>query len=316
MSEKNLVICDREIRYANSLGEQISKREDLAVKVYVCSSLEKVKNLSEGKEIHIFVVDESCSYQERSCIEAGQTFVLGRETVADLAPEEYQIRKYQSANDIIGEIFEVYIEHTKENLARNIRRKQGRVLAVYSPIHRVGKTSFAIALGKECAKRKKTLYLNMEEYAGIVEETQKGMNLGDLLYYVKQGNGNLGVRLHSAIRKNEELDYVLPIPVSLDLKEVTQKEWEILLEQIMENSAYELMILDMGESIQGLFQLLNQCDRIYMPVLPDVTSQRKIEQYDRNIEQLNLNRLEHITQRFVMPENIEEYARVRAKEEM
>ena len=45
MNEKNLVICDPEIRYANRLGENISQREELAVKVHICSSFEKLKEL-------------------------------------------------------------------------------------------------------------------------------------------------------------------------------------------------------------------------------------------------------------------------------
>ena len=316
LNEKNLVICDREIRYANSLGENISKREDLAVKVYVCSSLEKALQLSKERNIHLFIADEGYIYEERNKIEADQTFVLGRAKVTDLGAEEYQIRKYQCADNIIREVFEIYIQNTKENLTRSIRKKQGRFLAVYSPIHRIGKTKFAIALGKECGKKKKTLYLNMEEYAGFPDETQVGMNLGDLLYYIRQGNGNLGVRLHSIVKKMEDLDYISPMPISLDLKEISQQEWEMLVEQIMENSAYELVILDVSESVQGLFQVLNLCDAVYMPVLEDEVSQRKMQQYDRNIEQLNLEKLTHITHRFVMPENIEEYAKARAKEEI
>lgn len=314
MNEKNLVICDRELRYANSLGENISKHEDLAVKVYVCSSLGKVTQLMEDKKIHIFVVDEGYVYEERKQIDADQIFVLGRQKIEDLATEECYIRKYQCADEIIREIFEVYIEKTKDNLMRCVQKDQTRLMAVYSPIHRLGKTRFALAFGKECAKKKRVLYLNMEEYAGF-EEEQQGLNLGDLLYYIKQGNTNVGVRLQTAVKKDEGLEYLLPIPVSLDLKEITGQEWEELLQELMENSAYQLIILDVGESVQGLFPILERCTRVYMPILEDEVSRRKLRQYDRNIEQLKKEKITRITYRFVMPENVEEYAKMRAKEE-
>lgn len=314
MNERNLVICDREIRYADSLGENISMREDLAVRVYVCSNLEKVSELSEEKPIHLFVVDEGYTYKERNQIDANQVFVLCRGRVADLGDEECQVGKYQCADEIIREIFEVYIDKTKENVMRSLRKDRARLLAVYSPIHRLGKTTFAIALGRECAKKKRVLYLNLEEYAGMMGE--EGLNLGDLLYYIKQGNGNLGIRLRAAVQKNEELDYLMPIPISQDLKEVSEKEWELLLKEIVENSTYELVIIDVGESVQGLYHILERCDRIYMPVLEDDISQNKIKQYDNNLKQLNLGKIERITCRFVMPEQVEEYAKVRAKEEI
>lgn len=313
MNERNLVICDREIRYADSLGENISMREDLAVKVYICSNLEKVVELSEEKPIHLFVIDEGYAYRERSQIDAKQVFVLGRGRVADLGEEECQVGKYQCADEIIREIFEVYIDKTKENVMRSMRKDRARIFAVYSPIHRLGKTTFAMALGRECAKKKRVLYLNLEEYAGMTEE--KGLNLGDLLYYMKQGNSNLGIRLQAAVRKNEELDYLIPIPVSQDLKEVSETEWETLLRELVDNTAYELLILDISESVQGLYSILEQCDRIYMPVLEDHISQSKLRQYDENLKQLHLDKIQRATCRFVMPEQVEEYARIRAKEE-
>lgn len=314
MNEKNLVICDREVRYANGLGENIAEREDLAVKVYVCSNFEHVLEFAKDKRIHIFIVDEQFAYAQRMQIGANQIFVLARGKVADLGEEEWAVGKYQCADEIIREVFEFYVDRTKENVMRMMNKDRAKLLTVYSPIHRVGKTSFAMALGKEYAKKKKTLYLNLEEYAGF-EERQEELNLGDLLYYLKQGSGNLGIRLKSAIKTVDELDVVSPIPIVLDLKEVTWNEWQVLFEQILESSPYEIVILDVGESIQGLFSLLEMSDRVYMPVLDDDISVRKVQQYQKNIEQLKLEKLKRITYRFIMPENLEEFAKIRMKEE-
>lgn len=316
MNEKNLVICDREIRYANILAENFSRREELAVKVHVCSSLEMALELMKEKEIHIFIVDESYPYKERCTVKANQIFVLGRGKVIDLTGEEYQIRKYQCADQIIGEVYEVYIGKTNDNILRNTKKKQTKIIAVYSPIHRTGKTKFAIALGKAWAHKNRVLYLNMEEYSGLEEAFQNENNLGDLLYYLRQGMENLSLRLQICVNKMEELEYLPPIPLASDLKEVTKAEWEKLLEQIIENSMYHIIILDMGESVQGGLSILNMCDRIYMPILEDDVSTRKLQQFDRNVRELKLDRIGHITYRFVIPEKIEEYAKIRAKEEI
>ena len=315
MSDKNVVICDREIRYANGLGENISEREDLAVKVYVCSSFEHVLELEQAKKIHIFIVDEEITYAQRTQIGANQVFVLTRGKVADLGEEEWAIGKYQCADEIIRQVFEFYVDRTKENVMRCMNKERARLVAVYSPIHRVGKTTFALALGRECAKSKKVLYLNLEEYAGMEVSQDTNMNLGDLLYYLRQGNGNLGIRLQAAVKEDEGLDVVPPIPVVLDLKEVTWEEWEALITQLLENSLYEMVVLDVSESVQGLFPLLELCDRVYMPVLEDENSRRKLKQYQDNVEQLKLEKLKRITYQFVMPQNPEGFARILMKEE-
>ena len=315
MSDKNVVICDREIRYANGHGENISEREDLAVKVYVCSSFEHVLELEQAKKIHIFIVDEEITYAQRTQIGANQVFVLARGKVADLGEEEWAIGKYQCADEIIRQVFEFYVDRTKENVMRCMNKERARLVAVYSPIHRVGKTTFALALGRECAKSKKVLYLNLEEYAGMEVSQDTNMNLGDLLYYLRQGNGNLGIRLQAAVKEDEGLDVVPPIPVVLDLKEVTWEEWDALITQLLENSLYEMVVLDVGESVQGLFPLLELCDRVYMPVLDDEISRRKVKQYQDNVEQLKLEKLKRITYQFVMPQNPEGFARILMKEE-
>ena len=315
MSDKNVVICDREIRYANGLGENIAERDDLAVKVYVCSSFEHVLELEQAKKIHIFIVDEEITYAQRTQIGANQVFVLARGKVADLGEEEWAIGKYQCADEIIRQVFEFYVDRTKENVMRCMYKERARLVAVYSPIHRVGKTTFALALGRECAKSKKVLYLNLEEYAGVDASQDVSMNLGDLLYYLRQGNGNLGIRLQAAVKEDEGLDVVPPIPVVLDLKEVTWEEWDALITQLLENSLYEMVVLDVGESVQGLFPLLELCDRVYMPVLEDENSRRKLKQYQDNVEQLKLEKLKRITYQFVMPQNPEGVARILMKEE-
>ena len=53
-----------------------------------------------------------------------------------------------------------------------------------------------------------------------------------------------------------------------------------------------------------------------MPILEDEISKNKLKQYDENLKQLNLEKIERTTTRFVIPEPIEEYARARAKEEI
>lgn len=315
MNEKNLVICDREIRYANSLATNITNEANWAVKVCVCSSIEHVFNFMKDHQIHILIVDESYLYSERQQIMADQTYVLCKDRVIDLGTEEKEILKYRCADDIIREIFEIYTEYMDDNLMLLGRKRGTRLIAVYSPIHRIGKTSFAIALGKEYAKCKETLYLNLEEYPSFEGLEQGGMGLGDLLYYTKQGSGNIASKLRAGVKKIDGLAYLSPISVLRDLKETSAEEWRALLDEIMNNSAYERIILDIGDSIQGLFQILEMCNRVYMPILSDAASERKIQCYDRNVAHLKMERLARVTHRFVVPDSMETYARLRVKEE-
>lgn len=316
MNEKNLVICDGEIQYANSLCENILVRNELNLKVYTCTSAKNAMQFLSGKQINILIIDEKYPYEERIAAEAEQTFVLTKEACGDLGEEEKQIYKYQCADKILNEIFVSYYEKTNQNLLRVIKKEKQKLVAVYSPIRRTGKTAFALELGKQLAKSEKTLYLNLEEYADIGGRFLRadGKNLGDLLYYMRQDNGNLGLRLAIMIEKMGELDYIPPILTGEDLKEVTLEEWRKLLEYILQESMYENVILDLGEGIQGLFSVLGMCDRIYMPVSEDDISVQKLHCYEESLAYRHMEALEQRTYRFVVPEDLNTYVRQLIKE--
>ena len=317
MNEKNLVICDREFRYANGLGENVSERSELAMQVYICTNLEHVVHFQERKRIHILIIDEKYTFAERKIANAEQVFVLTRDCCKDLQEHEKEIYKYQHADKILAEIFEMYCEKTENNILKSIKKKKREIVAVYSPIHRVGKTTFALALGKELAQKEKTLYLNLEEYADVEGRFMRadGRNLGDLLYYMRQEKGNFPLRLSNTLAKIDELDYVPPILNSTDLKEITISEWKRLLEQIVNESIYETIVLDLGESIHGLFDILHMCDRIYMPILENEISEKKLKRYEENLKLLQLDSILQKTSQFVSTHDLEEYARKAAKGE-
>ena len=149
----------------------------------------------------------------------------------------------------------------------------------------------------------------------MFEQIDNG-NLGDALYYTKQENSNFGLRLRMLVRTIDELDYIPPMPVSLDLKEVRWEEWKVLFKQIVEDSVYEVILLDIGESVQGLLKMLDLCDRIYMPVLEDDVSQEKLRQYEENLQRLQLERLMEKTYMFIGLQDIENKMRQLVKEEV
>ena len=316
MYEKNLVICDKEIRYAKALGEHISARDELDVKVYVCSSLDHVEALQKKNPIHIFIADEGYPHGERRKIDAEYTVVLGEVRPDDLGDQEVYVNKYQSADTLIRDIFAAYVERTNGNITKRGQTQKTRFIAVYSPIRRIGKTTFSKALAKEWGKQERVLYLNMEEYAGLEECTEEGWGLGDLLYFVKQGEGALHARMQLAVQKKGTLEYFQPLLMTTDLKAVSYEEWKTLFEAIAESGIYSKVILDLGESVQGLFRILEICERIYMPMLEDDSSQQKIKQYEENIHRLSLEQLRNKTVRFVMPKQVEDYAKIRAKENL
>lgn len=159
------------------------------------------------------------------------------------------------------------------------------IIGIYSPVHRIGKTRFALRLGKQLSQTTSVLYLNLEDYCGNPESfpEKNGQTLEDLLYYMRQDNMNLGLKLSTMIGQIENLDYLAPIRHHQDLCSVQSSEWLELFDMLLEKSIYQVLILDLGDCIDGLYEVLKHCTKVYTPYLEEPTAKAKLAQYEEDL---------------------------------
>lgn len=278
MGSKELIICDPEEAYAQALAFYIMGRPGIHFQVQVFTEAEKVK------EADILVISETISEKAIARIKARKIFIL-----TEAEESENRIFKYQKGEKILSKILkgceDIYEE--KEVFRTSKKRKKGRIIGVFSPVHRIGKTSYAMKLGEQLSASANVLYISLEVYGGVGGHFQEGAwNLGDLLYYARQEKGNLGVHLTTAVCHKGNLDYILPMPVSEDLKEVTGEEWVSVIKKILRQSIYEVIILDIDEGVRGVYQLLKICSEIHLISDSEEYSQAKIRQFEQEVTTL------------------------------
>ena len=182
----------------------------------------------------------------------------------------------------------------------------GRILGVYSPVHRIGKTTFSLKLGKALAQSEDVLYLNLETYAGMggYFRDQDAPDLANVLYYAKQERDDIGIRIASMVKRMGDLDYIPPMKVWTDLRAVHTEEWKTLFERLISQSVYSVIILDIGNGMEDVFQLLRPCDQILMPCAEDVYAMAKIAQYQHMLKVLRYQELESRTMYINMGKNM------------
>lgn len=181
-------------------------------------------------------------------------------------------------------------------------RGEGQLIGVYSPVHRIGKTKYALELGRELSKEGPVLYLNLEEYSGtsyyFPEETEH--NLTDLLYYLRQDKANIGLRISAMAGRSGALDYISPMPVIQDLRAVEEAEWLRLFEALFDQSIYKSVILDLGDGVNGLYRILRECRTVYTLYTDEPVSLAKLKQYFENLRRTGYEDvLEHTIQKRV-----------------
>lgn len=300
MHPKNFVICDMELEYAKNLMRVIDKHGELGVQMHLFQDLEQLKEFSKQKDIHIMVIDEDYPAQERRQIGADRRYILVKGDERDLLPGEKAIYKYQSSDMILGSIQEGTMIISEEPLSKKANTAERQLIGIYSPIHRIGKTRLAMDLGRGFAKNGPVLYLNLEEYSGCSYyfPDNEEADLGDLLYYIRQESGNIGLRISAIAGQIDGMDYIPPMPVIQDLRSVREEEWINLFEKVFQNCIYKTVILDLGDGIDGLYEILRRCYTVYTPYIEDPVSQAKLKQYVRNLRQTGYEDvLEHTIQK-------------------
>ena len=82
------------------------------------------------------------------------------------------------------------------------------------------------------------------------------------------------------------------------------EEWKTLFERLISQSVYSVIILDIGNGMEDVFQLLRLCDQILMPCAEDVYAMAKITQYQHMLKVLRYQELESRTMYINMGKNM------------
>ena len=303
MKKSIFAVCDLEASYACNLTEYLNEKKTTPFEVQAFTNVESLKSFAKDQEIEILLISTRAMCHEIKELPVKRTIILSEgEKLEDL--EEYPfVYKYQSSDQLLAEVMEYYVEDHPRTCLMTAASHKTKLYGVYSPIGRTRKTLFSLALGEILAEQKQVLYINMESFSGFEElfGVSYRADLSDLIYFARQKDGSIVYKLNSVIQTFRELEYIPPAVSPADLRDVTGEEWMAFLDELMNYCEYDVIILDLSEQAEDVFQILNRCDRIYMPVQEDLISRSKLAQYEKLIRMLELEEIHEKTKRIRIP---------------
>lgn len=282
MKQKVFAVCDLEAAYAYNFMDYVNQKKKTTFEVKAFTSPETLATFARDHEIEILLISSRAMCEMVRALSIGQIFILSEgEIVKDLASYP-MIYKYQSSHNVVKEVMDYYAKSASSS-AGQVLKKEVKMIGIYSPVRRTLKTSFALTLGQILAKDKRVLYINLEEFSGFEGLLGKEFqaDLSDLLYFLRQKETNLLPRLSAVVQHIENLDYIPPASVYKDIRTVTCEEWKLFFLEIMRCSLYEVLIIDFGDSVDELCDLLHECEVVYMPIRDDPVSAAKIRQFEK-----------------------------------
>lgn len=280
MKNKKLILYDSEADYVRRMSEYLENYEELSFEIHSYTEAGKLQDFLQEETPDIFLTAESVYDSHLQKKSLGIVMVL-QETGTAKHPNTLYINKFQKADRVVKEILKNYARLTKEPVFLLKQQEHACIIGFYSPVKRCMQTSAAMTFGRLLSINHKTLYLNFENYAGIQGILKPGMHhdLSDLLYFFENTREKFLYHLQAMTEKVENLAYVPPMFASQNLIYITGRQWLEMLSEIAVNSDYEYILLDLSDNMQGLFDILRMCTKIYTITKEDDTAVAKLEQY-------------------------------------
>lgn len=280
-----LGIYDVDSNYANSLMEYISDKRGIPFRTVAFTELEALKEFAEKREIDILLISAAAMTHDIAEYNIGKIILLTDGNVFAEYISYASIYKYQSSENIIREVINYYVDISTAEGVGSVLVDDVEVIGVYSPIGRSGKTTFAITLGQVLAKEKETLYINMEEFSALSKIFNKEYSgdLSDLMYFYKQNPESLPLKLKAIVNSINEMDYIPPSMFSNDLRSLDSSVWLGMIQAIINSGMYKTIILDLSNMVKDIYEVLEFCNVIYMPMNDDRMSLMKISEFEEFI---------------------------------
>lgn len=282
MEQAILALCDVEEEYAQLMTEFLQKHRDLPWEIHTYTKVDELLRQERKTDIALLVIAESAFCEEVCGISSKRLVVLNESGVLRWDNVK-NINKYQEADQVLRELLEIYAEIAGRQLPRMKSGSGTKLIGIYSPVRRCLQTGFALSMSQILAQQQRTLYLNFEHYAGITEllPDMQTRDLADLLYFLTSEKDKFRLRMQTIVQQRGELDYVPPMKAGQNLLQVPAQEWMSLLQKLEDMEEYTYIVLDLSESIQGLFDILRQCCKVYTLVKEDRIAQSKLMQYEQ-----------------------------------
>lgn len=289
MTHKIMAICDTEEGYAFRMAEYLLEKVKLPYTLHLFTAVEELEKFAGREEIEILLIAESAwrlLKEEYVRNQVAQMFIL-QESGEAVQEDIRCISKYQSPELVVQEMLNVIADGSGWKDYPEATDTAVKMIGIYSPVKRCLQTSFALSLGQLLAKEHRTIYLNFEMYSGLGELLRREYqtDMLDVMYYFQSAREKLALRLPMIIQNAGGLDYIPPMQYSLGIREVPGEQWLSLCRDIAVIGEYEYMILDLDDGIDGLFDLLKSCQKIYTITRDDPFAQAKLGQYERILQQ-------------------------------
>lgn len=273
MKKTKLIIYDNDLEYINCFLDYFSSKQVVYFDIRGFTDKDKLCEYISNNQRDVLLISETLELNEENEIEKdslrnkGCMIRLTEEKAVDFIDSDIAIYKYQSMEEIMKRLTEIYIEKCEvKNKTGHIRvRSTTKVFGFVSPYRCTDTTLLSFTVAMNYGKNQRVLYINLELYETISLLTghKESSSLSDLTYYLKQDNSNIIMKLPTIITKVNDVDCIFGVEHHFDLFALTDEDIKKLMNALKAESFYDIIILNIGFLNKNTLQFMKECSKIY-----------------------------------------------------
>lgn len=300
--EPVLVLFDQEEEYTFLMSDYLKGQKGVPWKIRSYTRQEDLLECEKDSSINMLVISESSLSEQVKGLNADKIVILNESGFQE-TENMTSVSKYQAADEVLHMLLEMYLEIASADIGILPGKGKTGFIGIYSPVKRSLQTGFALAMSEILSEKTRTLYLSFEHYCGVADimPGDKGTDLSDLVYFLNSDSEKFRLHFESIVRQRGNLNYVPPMRSGQNLLTITSAEWKNLLCRINESGLYDFVIMDLTDSMQGLFEILRECKYVYTVMKEDRFAQVKMMQYEQMLNMYEYKDVMDKTIKFVMP---------------
>lgn len=274
-----LAICMESVGYLESFIEYLDTKENCPFVLLGFTDVSKlIEACKSDREIKLIVIAEERYSADLDKLKV-RKIILG-EGRGELPKGVTRVSRIQPVGYIYKNIMEICMEEDCLP-AYPSAGKEARVIGFYSPIKRAMQTSFARALGRSLSTAYKVLYVGLEPYDGYGSFWHGWVkDVFDLICHLEDDGDKFAYRVGIVEHSKEGLFYIPTPSNGQNLIYVTVREWLLLIRKLKEMGKYDFILLDLSDAIQGVYEILRQCEIIFTVKVPGKMAMNKMQQYE------------------------------------
>ncbi len=305
MDNRILAICDLEENYAYRMMEVLQVKKDIPFEIHVFTQLDRLMEFNRKAEVGCLLISESAYCDAILELAVPHVIILNESGEITEGNQFYNINKYQSVDHIVNEILNYYTEKAPGRAGRRIGtlHKNRRIIGIYTPVKRCLQTTFSMTLGQMLARNHKTLYLNFECFSGLAHMLGREFkaDITDLVYFYECVREKFVYRLASITEQVNGMDFIPPAAVYPDLMNIPGKQWTSLLQEMKTECGYDYILLDLTDYVNGLIEILQECDMIFTITRGDTMAIAKMEEYEKMLNDNHVQEVARMTRKLNLP---------------